>query len=184
MARARTPRRAWIDEGLRALADGGPEAVRIELLAASLGVTKGGFYGYFANRSALLDEMLDTFERDGVDAIIDLVEAPGGDARDKLSVLFALGTGDTLPDLFAVELAVREWARRDAAVADRLHRIDHRRMEYLRSLFRQFCPDEDEVELRSTLLGALYLATHLSSIDHGPRTHAHVLHLALTRLLA
>ncbi|RAD62468.1 TetR/AcrR family transcriptional regulator, partial [Burkholderia multivorans] len=46
MAHPRTPRRAWIDEGLRALAVGGPEAVRVEALAQSLGVTKGGFYGY------------------------------------------------------------------------------------------------------------------------------------------
>jgi AcrR family transcriptional regulator len=184
MARARTPRRAWIDEGLRALARGGPQAVRIESLAQSLGVTKGGFYGYFDNRSALLEEMLDAFEHEGVDAIIELVEAPGGDARDKLMALFALGTGDAVPELFAVELAIREWARRDAAVAERLHRIDNRRMEYMRSLFRVFCPAEDEVELRATLLGALYLANHLSSIDHGPRTRADVLHLALTRLLA
>ncbi|MBU5899821.1 helix-turn-helix transcriptional regulator, partial [Vibrio cholerae O1] len=59
MAHPRTPRRAWIDEGLRALAVGGPEAVRGEALAQSLGVTKGGFYGYFADRSALLTAMLD-----------------------------------------------------------------------------------------------------------------------------
>ncbi len=183
MAHARTPRRAWIDEGLRALAAGGPAAVRVELLATSLGVTKGGFYGFFADRAALLEEMLDAFEREGVDAIIELVEAPGGDARHKLKMLFALGTGEAVPDLIAVELAVREWARRDAAVAERLRRIEKRRMDYMRSLFREFCPEEDEVELRSTLVGALYLATHLSNIDHGPRTQAEVLNLALTRLL-
>lgn len=38
-------RASWIDEGLRALAAGGPDAVRIEALARALGVTKGGFYG-------------------------------------------------------------------------------------------------------------------------------------------
>jgi AcrR family transcriptional regulator len=183
MAHARTPRRAWIDEGLRALAAGGPTAVRVELLANSLGVTKGGFYGFFADRAALLEEMLDAFEREGVDAIVELVEAPGGDARHKLKLLFALGTGEAVPDLIAVELAVREWARRDAAVAERLRRVDMRRMDYMRSLFRELCPEEDEVELRSTLVGALYLATHLSNIDHGSRTQAEVLNLALTRLL-
>jgi AcrR family transcriptional regulator len=184
MAHARTPRSAWIDEGLRTLATGGPEAVRVESLAKSLGVTKGGFYGYFADRAALLDDMLDAFECDGVDAIIELVDAPGGDARAKLKRLFALGTGDTVPELFAIELAIRDWARRDPAVAQRLRRIDHRRMEYMRSLFRDFCPDEGEVELRATLVGALYLVTHLGSTDHGERTHADVLNLALTRLLA
>ncbi len=43
MAFVRTPREDWIDEGLRALAAGGPDAVRIEPLARALGVTQGGF---------------------------------------------------------------------------------------------------------------------------------------------
>jgi AcrR family transcriptional regulator len=59
----RTPRSKWIKMGLRALAAGGPDAVRIEPLAQALGVTKGGFYWSFDNRRALLDEMLDTWER-------------------------------------------------------------------------------------------------------------------------
>jgi hypothetical protein len=37
------PCSTWIDEGLRALAAGGPDAVRIDTLAKALGVTTGGF---------------------------------------------------------------------------------------------------------------------------------------------
>ena len=51
----RTPRSRWIEEGLLALAAGGPDAVRVEALAQALGVTKGGFYGHFADRNALLE---------------------------------------------------------------------------------------------------------------------------------
>ena len=54
MASTRTPRSSWIDAGLRALAAGGPDAVRIEPLARALGVTKGGFYWHFDDRWALL----------------------------------------------------------------------------------------------------------------------------------
>jgi AcrR family transcriptional regulator len=53
----------WIEEGLRALAAGGPDAVRIELLARALGVTRGGFHWHVDGRRALLDEMLDRWER-------------------------------------------------------------------------------------------------------------------------
>ena len=77
MAVARTPRNRWIDAGLRALAAGGPDAVRIESLAQALGVTKGGFYGYFDDRGALLDEILDVWEHNLVDKVIQLVEARG-----------------------------------------------------------------------------------------------------------
>ncbi|MGW4536011.1 TetR/AcrR family transcriptional regulator [Nocardia sp. NPDC004340] len=55
MGTAHTPKSKWIDAGLAALANGGLDAVRVEVLAKTLGVTKGGFYGYFADRDALLD---------------------------------------------------------------------------------------------------------------------------------
>lgn len=49
--------------GAACLAAGGPDAVRIVSLAATLGVTKDRFDGYFGDRSAFLDEMLDAWER-------------------------------------------------------------------------------------------------------------------------
>src|SRR5919106_1626039 len=75
----RTPRKRWVDEGLRALAAGGPDAVRIESLAQGLGVSKGGFYWHFESRGALLDDLLDTWERVMVDDVIARAEAGGGD---------------------------------------------------------------------------------------------------------
>ena len=91
-APTRTPRTSWIQEGLRALGVGGPDAVRIEKLAQALGVTKGGFYWHFEDRPALLEEMLDAWERLVVDEAIDRVESEGGDARAKLRRLSALAS--------------------------------------------------------------------------------------------
>src|SRR5436309_270786 len=108
-----TPRSEWIEEGLRALAVGGPDAIRVEALARALGVTKGGFYNHFDDRPALLEEMLDTWERVGVDAVIERVEGEGGDARAKLRRLFAITSSGG--DLVKIEFAVRDWARRDKA---------------------------------------------------------------------
>src|SRR3954447_15612952 len=106
-APTRTPRTSWIDEGLRALGVGGPDAVRIEKLAETLGVTKGGFYWHFDDRGALLGEMLDAWERVGVDAVIERVEGQGGDARAKLRRLFKLTSSSG--DLMQIELAIRDW---------------------------------------------------------------------------
>src|SRR4029450_893766 len=129
----RTPRSTWIEEGLRALGVGGPDAVRIERPAQTLGVTKGGFYWHFQDRGALLEEMLDAWERVVIDDVIEHVEEGGGDARAKLRRLFARGASGG--GLREAELAIREWARRDKKVARRMKRIDNRRMEYMRSLF-------------------------------------------------
>src|SRR5262249_53301309 len=136
----RTPRSRWIDEGLRALAADGPDAVRVEVLAQALGVTKGGFYGQFADRNALLEEMLDTWERDSTDDVLERFWRGGGDPRANLRRAGAL----TSPaELLPIARAVRNGARRDQAVAERLRRVDNRRMGYLRQLFSAICRDQD-----------------------------------------
>ncbi len=182
MALTRTPRSSWIDEGLRALAAGGPDAVRIEALARTLGVTKGGFYWHFNDRRALLEEMLDTWERVSVDEVIERVEGEGGDARARLRRLFALASSSN--ELLRTDLAVRDWSRREQTVAERLRRVDNRRMDYMRSLFAAFCPDEDEVEARCMLAASLWIGSHFMAADHGARSRADVLELVMRRLEA
>ena len=182
MAVNRTPRSLWIEEGLRALADAGPDAVRVEALARSLGVTKGGFYWHFEDRGALLREMLDTWERVSIDEAIKIVEGEGGDARDRLRRLFALALSSD--ELRRIDLAVRDWARRDQDVANRLRRVDNQRMAYLRSLFGAFCADEDDMEARCVVAMALFIGSNLMRTDHGSRSREEVVASATRRLLA
>ena len=177
----RTPRSRWIEEGLRALAAGGPDAVRVEALAQALGVTKGGFYGHFADRNALLEEMLDSWERMSTDEVLERVERHGGDLRAKLRLAGALTFSS---ELLPIDLAIRDWSRRDQTVAERLRRVDNRRMEYMRSLFGAFCRDQDEVEVRCMLFASLFIGNRLLAADHGPRSREEVTDLALKRLLA
>ena len=167
---------------MHALAAGGPDAVRIEVLAQSLGVTRGGFYWHFDDRQALLDELLDAWERIAVDEVIDRVEDGGGDARARLRRLFGLAAAGE--ELLALDLAVRGWARREPAVAERLRRVDNRRMDYLRALFGAFCPDEEDVEARSLLALSLWIGNHFVAADHGARSRADVLKLVLRRFEA
>lgn len=180
-ARTRTPRSKWIEAGLRALAEGGPDAVRVEPLAKALGVTRGGFYWHFADRAALLEEMLDTWERMSTDEVIERVETEGGDPRIKVRRAGALTFSD---DLLPIDLAVRGWARHDPAVAERLRRVDNRRMDYARSLFAAFSSDDDDVEARSMLAFSLAVGNHFLAADHGTRSREDVLDLAVQRLLS
>ena len=176
----RTPRGAWVEAALKALGAGGPDAVRIEALAAGLGVSKGGFYWHFKDRQALLEEMLDSWEKAVVGDVIASIESTPADPRAKLQQLFELAPSVD----FAVELALRDWARRDRDVAARLRRIDTRRMDYLRLLFGQFCADEDDVEARSMLAFSLFIGSYFIAIEHGKKSRAEVLQLATDRLLS
>ncbi len=177
VANVRTPRGAWVDAALQALAAGGPDAVRVEALAAYLGVSKGGFYWHFTDRRALLEEMLDTWEKAGTEDIIARVDSQPGDPRAKLRQLF-----NQTPSI-AVDLAIRDWARRDGDVAERVRRVDNRRMGYLRSLFGQFCEDENDVEARCMLAYSLVIGSRFIKAQHGDKTRSQVLQLAVDRLL-
>ena len=57
-------------------------------------------------------------------------------------------------------------------------------MDYLRTLFGSFCPDEDDVEAGCMVFYSLWIGSHFIAADHGPRSRAEVLKLALRRLEA
>ena len=160
----RTPREDWVSAALVALASGGPGAVRVESLAQSLGVSKGGFYWHFKDRAALLEDVLASWEERMVDEVITQVDrtqvdGTDADARTRLRRLFDLAASRA--DYLGVELAVRDWARREPDVAARLRRVDARRVAYLRSLFSEISHDEEDVEGRCLLAMSLFVGAPL-----------------------
>jgi AcrR family transcriptional regulator len=175
----RTSREAWIDAGLEALAVGGPDAVRIDVLAHALEVSRGGFYHQFDSRPAFLEALLGTWERRCTDDVLERVEHEGGDAREKVGKAGMLTFSDAL---LPVDLAVRDWSRRDAAVAARLRRVDNARMAYLRTQIATFRDDPDDVEALALLAFSVAIGNHFVAADHGGRSRAQVLRRATALL--
>ena len=101
-------------------------------------------------------------------------------ARAKLQKLFDITSS---PEGLAVELAVRDWSRRDSDVALRLRRADNRRMEFVRSLFGQFCADDIDVEVRSMMSYSMVIGSYFVAVEHGDKTRPQVLQLAIDHLL-
>ncbi|UGQ15658.1 TetR/AcrR family transcriptional regulator; helix-turn-helix transcriptional regulator [Yinghuangia sp. ASG 101] len=169
-----------MEAGLEALAEGGPDAVRVETLAAKLGVSKGGFYGYFDGRAALLTEMLDEWERRYTTEVIARVDAEGGDAADRIRRAGRLTFSE---DPHPIDLAVRAWARTDESVARRLRRVDNERLDFLRRMFGALITDPDEVEARSVLMFTLAIGRHFIAADLHGRTQREAVQLAAEHLL-
>ncbi|MCD2442021.1 TetR/AcrR family transcriptional regulator [Agromyces sp. SYSU K20354] len=182
MARARTPRSTWIRAGLTALEEGGPDAVRIEALAKRLGVTKGGFYGYFTGREELLTEMLDAWEREAANAVIDEVEAGNGDAYERLQSLSR--SVQERDGIIGLELAIREWARRDPSVAERIRRVDRARVGYLHALLLEATGDEQEAIASAAIASAVWMAGHLMRFDVAGHDHDAVRRLVFERTIS
>lgn len=184
MAVSKTPPSAWTDAALAALAAGGPDAVRVESIAAALGVSKGGFYWHFANRQDLLDRMLTAWEQAVVDAVITTVEGQHEDPREKLRELLEIALAFGLAGQgIEVEVAIRDWARRDPVVAERLRAVDERRVDYLRGLFGQLSAAEEDAEARCLLAYALFVGNPLIAFEHPGATRAEVIRRAFELLL-
>lgn len=126
----RKSREDWIAAALAAMAEGGVDHVRVEPLAKRLGVTKGSFYWHFADRSALLDALLESWIALQTASVIDDVEARGGEASDILAHVI----GHIVQMDVALEVGLRNWAMADDKVRAVIVAIDERRIAHLASI--------------------------------------------------
>lgn len=158
---------AWVAAARKALARAGVEGVRVEPLAAELGVTKGSFYWHFRDRAALLDALLADWERRATQGVIRFVDASAEAPRARLAQLLRVTT--TAPEAPDVEHAIRAWATLDPAVRERLARIDRERERYVADLFVAAGVDRKKAAHRSR---ALYVALigEYTRIAHGEAT--------------
>lgn len=121
----------WIAAGIKRLSNDGIEAVRIEPLAVELGVTKGSFYWHFKDRRALLDAMLDHWQRIATNAVIDEAKQRAKSPKGRLKALFQI----VLQSDGRLDMAIRAWALTDPTAAQALRAIDRRRLGYVEDLF-------------------------------------------------
>ncbi|GHH51439.1 hypothetical protein GCM10017774_61830 [Lentzea cavernae] len=138
---------------LRALAEGGLQAVAIEPLAARAGATKGSVYHHFPNREALLKATAERWEREHTEKVIEVVESERT-PQDKLKTLFAVVLDRTRKG--SVEMALQAGATNDV-VAPVLRRVTEKRLTYLAELFVQLGFGEAQARKRALIAFSLYL---------------------------
>ena len=149
-------REAWIDFALQKLTDEGIDKVSVAALARDLKVTKGSFYWHFKDREDLLQAILDRWERTGSDVVFREVDRVGGDGERRLkhmSDIIFRRYGDQLN----LELALRDWGRKDPKILETIAREDERRMDYMRGLFADIYDDPKIAEAKAWLLFSLYV---------------------------
>lgn len=178
----RRSREDWTRAALEALRDEGIEGVRVEPLAARLGVTKGSFYWHFESREQLLTAALDAWVARGTEAIIEQIEAVEGGADAKLRALWQRTVHDSSRAL-TTELAIRDLAQRDPHVRERVRKVDERRMNYMCGLFRELGFPQEQAVSRSLMLYSLLIGNHYIAARHGRTPRARALELSVETIL-
>ena len=164
--RTQLDRNDWIEAAIEVLADQGTDGLRVEVLAKNFGVTKGSFYWHFKDRQDLLTAVLDTW-RDGriKDIIKQTTALPGKEREQIYHVIEVYSTGRNRKGI-SIELAVRDWARRDAHAAAIVEEVETRRLECTRKLFLACGLPEVEAKARSLMLYAYVFGQSLMMYEH------------------
>ena len=170
----------WLRAGLRRLARHGIDGVRVEPLAKDLGVTKGSFYWHFGDRGDLLAAMLQEWSETATEAVIQRAEEAGVEPYARLERLTTIASEGFDAQL---ELALRDWGRRDRSVGRAVQEIDGRRMDYVRRLLRESGFEPIEIEARAFLLYSALLGDALLPHDRARFSRKRVLRESV-RLLA
>ena len=164
-ARVRLDRDEWIEAAIDVLAEQGLQGMRIEVLAKNFGVTKGSFYWHFKDRQDLVDGVLETWRDGRIRDINKQTGASTGREREQLLHLIDVYGATRNRKGISIELAVREWARRDAQAAAIVEEVDTWRLECTRQLFVRRGLSDDEAKSRSLLLYAYVFGQSLMACE-------------------
>lgn len=171
-------REVWIEAAIGTLAEDGVAGVRVEALAKSLGVTKGSFYWHFRDRPDLLAAVLEFWKQGRIGDIVKQSRCEAGQEREQLDHILTVYSASRNRRGIRIELAIRDWARRDPQAAAVVEEVDAARFDCTRRLFLARGMSEQEAATRSILLYAYVFGQSLMDCERFdadlPRTRSDI----------
>jgi len=143
--KSRLSRETWLQQALEILAED-PTHLRIDELAARLGVSKGSFYWHFENRSEFVYALAEYWRDANTLAVIEAVEPVRQLPEDRL---YALMKHLLETDAARFDLAVRAWARHEPDIIPVIREVDRLRTNMVRGIFEDMGFDGLEAEMRT-----------------------------------
>lgn len=179
--RSQLDRHAWIDGATEVLAEEGIAGLRVEVLAKRLKVTKGSFYWHFEDRRDLLMAVLMNWRDGRIRDILKQTQVAPGQELEQLYHVIDIYSANRSRRGMMIELAVRDWARRDPDAAAIVAEVDETRLRCARDLFLACGMSPEEAASRSMLLYAYVFGVSLmicDNFDSDPtRLKRHIAHL-------
>jgi len=114
----------WVDAGLRKLAREGFTALKAELMAKSLGVSRGSFYWHFADLGTYHQAVIERWQVRATEWIMADIDRLLPAQRLPALLFRAFHTEVSL------EMAVRAWAFSNSMVREAIEQVDRMRLDY------------------------------------------------------
>jgi AcrR family transcriptional regulator len=147
----------WIDFALKTLTREGFQALKADVLARKLGVSRGSFYWHFAELGTFHARVIEHWRQVATEAIIAGLERY--ETREqRLDTLLRGAFGHSA----LLEIRMRAWADENAQAAQVVNDIDRRRRAYIEQLLLQAGVAPPLAATRAQLLYWAYLGAALN----------------------
>ncbi len=151
--------KTWYETALKIMASGGVDAIRVEPVAESVGVTKGAFYARFKSREAFLDELLDYWRSESTTSVFAQLSSLEESPEDRLlRVLMLPFRRADVKERGRMEMAIRLWADRYKRAAVVMREIDAHRLQYFESVLLANALPATEANSRAFLIYSYIIA--------------------------
>jgi len=148
----------WIDAGLKSLARDGFTALKADVIARKLKVSRGSFYWHFADIAAFEDAVMQRWRDVMAEAIIrELERLDPASARLPHLLRLAFDADG------ALEVAMRGWAASDPRARAVVRAVDDRRLAYLERMLRESGVKAPHIAPRAQILYWSYLGFVLAA---------------------
>ncbi len=141
----------WLAAARKSLVKGGIDQVKIEQLAKHLDLTRGSFYYHFRSRAELLHALLDHWEATNTGPMLRAIDAAIATGPGGIHALVSMWIEEREFSP-AYDSAVRDWARKDAKVAQVVRAVDGKRIKALTRLIEMYGYRGDEALVRARIM--------------------------------
>ncbi len=162
-------RKDWLNVARDVLIEDGVEQVKVLPISTRLGVSRSSFYWYFKNREHLLSELLAQWELRNTNCIVAQSREPARTINEGACNFFRCFIDPALFDR-GLDFAVREWARRDGSVRQRIEVADATRLEAITEMFLRHDFEPYEADCRARILYFMQLGYHALDVRESMQT--------------
>ena len=152
-------REDWLNVARDVLVSDGVAEVKVLALGERLDVSRSSFYWYFKSRKHLLEALLDEWEQQNTLSLVNACAQPAGSICEAICNLFRAFIDETKFDR-GLDFAVREWARRDGAVRNRIDDADRSRLEAIDKMYRRHGFSDYDAGARARIVYYMQLGYH------------------------
>ena len=144
----KVPAEQWVAAARRTLIDEGIDAVKVDRLAKRLGVSRGGFYHHFADRSELLERLLENWALTVEFVPAQLAPETAAQALAAIDAIVAQLVAEERYDP-SFDMAMRAWAHADPAIDQAVQQSDRARLASIQRIFLALGCDTEESLVRA-----------------------------------